>query len=84
MSKGGIIIEKEAEKLFSFKVTNKHISEIKGHIMRRTFKSASEFDCDIDIINVRNGLYNIAKNVFIPHDPNYLSRIQYPITLILQ
>ncbi len=35
---GDIIIEKETEKICGFELSNSQISEIKGHIMRRTYQ----------------------------------------------
>lgn len=76
---GDIIIEEESEKLLGYQVKNKHITEIKGHIMRRTYHSRNEFDSNLNIINLRNGLYDIEKHNILPHDPEYLSINQKPI-----
>ena len=35
---GEILIEKEAEMIYGFNIANHHLSEIKGHIMRRTYR----------------------------------------------
>ena len=35
---GEILIEKEAEMIYGFNIANRHLSEIKGHIMRRTYR----------------------------------------------
>jgi hypothetical protein len=59
VSGGDITVEKEAELLYGYSISNKTLSEIKGHIMRHTYRSRSEFDTDIRIINMKNGLYNI-------------------------
>lgn len=76
---GDIVIEEETEKLLGYQVKNKHITEIKGHIMRRTYHSRNEFDSNLSIINLRNGLYDIEKNNLLPHNPDYLSIHQKPI-----
>jgi P4 family phage/plasmid primase-like protien len=76
---GEIIIEKDAEKLFGFEISNKHINEIKGHIMRLTFHKRTELDPDLNILNLKNGLYDINKHELKPHTPSYLSVIQNPI-----
>lgn len=76
---GDIIIEKEVESLFGYKVSNKDFTEIKGHIMRRTYHKRNEFDSDINIINLQNGLYDIQENNLRPHTPYYISLNQKPI-----
>lgn len=78
--KGGeTLIEKEAEQLFGYNISNSHINEIKGHIIRRTFVKSYEFDKDLNIVNVSNGLYNIKENKLKSHTPTYFSRNQKPI-----
>lgn len=76
---GEIIIEKEAERVFGYKLTSNHLTEIKGHIMRKTYHERTDFDKDLDIINLRNGLYSIREDLLIPHSPDYLSLDQKPI-----
>jgi putative DNA primase/helicase len=48
--------------------------------MRRTYHKRSEIDADINIINLKNGLYNIETDELRPHSPDYLSINQKPIT----
>jgi putative DNA primase/helicase len=76
VSGGEVLIEKEAEELFNYDLSNKSLSEIKGHVMRKTYRSMSEFDTDLNIINMKNGLYNIRTGEFKEHSPDYLSRNQ--------
>ena len=76
---GDIIIEKEAERLFGYSLANRDLAEIKGHIMRKTFHKRIELDRDVNIINLKNGLYHIDKNELREHSPNYLSINQKPI-----
>ena len=76
---GHVLIEKEAENLFANVLVNKHLSEIKGHIMRRTYKK-DEIDSDINIINLKNGLYNINTNEIKPQSADHLSINQLPIS----
>jgi len=76
---GEVLIEKEAEELFGYELSNKVLAEIKGHIMRKTYCSRTEFDADLTIINMKNGLYDIQKGEFKQHNPEYLSTNQIPI-----
>ena len=43
---GEILLEKEAEKMYRYQLANKHLSEIKGHIMRSTYRIHDEIDSD--------------------------------------
>jgi P4 family phage/plasmid primase-like protien len=76
---GEILIEKEAEAIFDYSLTNRNLSEIKGHIMRKTYHQRAEIDTDISIINLKNGLYNIQTGEFRTYSPDYLSINQVPI-----
>jgi putative DNA primase/helicase len=70
---GEIIIAKEAEISYKFDINSNKVTEIKGHIMRLTYHPREKFDADINIINLRNGLYDWRNNVLKDHSPRYLS-----------
>ena len=74
-----VVIEKHAEKLYDYTLANKHLAEIKGHIMRKTYHKREEIDADINIINLKNGLYDIHEDKLTEHTPKYLSINQKPI-----
>src|SRR5215469_12620535 len=76
---GDILIEKEAEAIYGYGLMNRYLSEIKGHIMRKTYRQRAEIDADINIINLKNGLYDIQTGKFKVHSPDYLSINQVPI-----
>lgn len=77
---GDILIEKEAELMFNYKLSSKAVAEIKGHIMRQTYKKRSTFDSDPHVINLKNGLYNIQTGEFKTHIPDQLSINQKAIS----
>lgn len=54
--------------------------EIFRRITQLTLTEITEFDKDLNIINMANGLYNWATGEFKPHDPNYISLVQIPVT----
>lgn len=58
---------------------NKVMSEILSQFKYLTYVETKEFDANIDIINMKNGLYNWRTGEFFPHTPTYLSRIQIPV-----
>ena len=47
--------------------------------MRQTYHKREELDSDINIINLKNGLYNIQTGEFKEHSPKYFSITQKPI-----
>jgi P4 family phage/plasmid primase-like protien len=75
---GEILIEKELESMFEFELRGADIAEIKGHIMRKTYVKRDEFDSNLDIVNLKNGLYNIRTGKLEPHSPDYYFLNQKP------
>ncbi|MFZ0511289.1 MAG: hypothetical protein WAM14_06760 [Candidatus Nitrosopolaris sp.] len=65
--------------LYVNKILNDIVSEIKGHLMRKTYHQRAEIDADINIINLKNGLYSIRTGEFKAHSPDYISINQVPI-----
>lgn len=49
----------------------RNMNEVVKHVRAATYKDKSIFDADEDIINVKNGLYKISTEEFLPHDPEY-------------
>lgn len=82
VSGGDIIIEKECQKIFGSKLHKFNIDEIKYRITCRTYHKREEFDADINIINVKNGLYHIREDTLTEHTSDYLSFKQKPITYV--
>ena len=62
-----IIIAKEAENVYRFDINSSKVAEIKGHIMPLTYHAREEFDADINVINLRNGLYDWKNDVLKEH-----------------
>lgn len=50
-----------------------------AHLKGLTMASKDKFDADLDIINMKNGLYNWRKKTLYKHSPDYLSLIQIPV-----
>ena len=66
------------EEMHGEMVTNHLISEVVGHIKRRTFVERDRFDIDNRIINMENGLYSLDTGLS-PHTPKHLSLHKNPI-----
>ena len=57
---GEILIEKELDKTFDFKLKTADITEIRNYIMRKTYTKKEEFDADLDIINLKEWIIQLA------------------------
>ena len=79
ISGGEILIAKELEKLFGYQLNTATLTQIIEHIKRQTYHKKEELDADINIINLKNGLYDIDNNKLLEHTPTYLSIKQNPI-----
>jgi putative DNA primase/helicase len=77
---GEILVAKECEKMFDYDLNTERLSQIKGHIMRKTYHKHEELDSDINFINLKNGLYDVDNDVLKAHSPDYLSINQKPIS----
>ena len=55
--------------MYGYDMTKAKLSEIIAHVMRRTYHKHEELDADINVINVKNGLYNIDLDCLLPHSP---------------
>ena len=76
---GDIIIDQEMNKKYRYQLNTGNISEVKNYVRRDTITTLEEFDADLDIINVKNGLKNWKTGEFLPHTPDYYSLNQKPI-----
>jgi putative DNA primase/helicase len=54
-------------------------SEVINTIRRSTYVDRNEFETIPNLVNIKNGIYDIEKNVLLPHSPKYLFRVQHPI-----
>ena len=76
---GERLIEEEVDRTFGFDLRTAGISEVMKFIMRKTYVKMEEFDSNIYIINLKNGLYNWKTDEFLPHTPDYYSLNQIPV-----
>ena len=67
---GAPYIKEAIEKAVDGKsITGRSVSEVLGHIQRRTYINRDEFDEDPNEITVENGVLNTKTFEFVPHDP---------------
>jgi len=60
-------------------ITGRSVSEVIGHIQRRTYIDRDEFDTSIDEIVVENGILNTKTFVFEPHNPCKKFLLKIPV-----
>ena len=53
-----------------------------AHLKGITMVSKDKFDANLDLINIKNGLYNWREKQLYNHSPNYLSQIQIPVDYV--
>jgi putative DNA primase/helicase len=76
---GEVLVRKYLERRFGEKATIHLCREILDHVRRLTYHKRSEFDADVNIINLRNGLYHVLEDRLDGHTPDHLSLNQKPI-----
>jgi P4 family phage/plasmid primase-like protien len=77
---GETLIGKILEAEYAYELNNNILSQIIGHVMRRTYHKREEIDADINFINLKNGLYNLKSGLLEPHTPDHFSINQKPLT----
>jgi len=76
---GEVKIKKLCDQYLGFDLTIHQRNEIREHIRNKTYHKLADFDSNIDIINLKNGLYDIKSNKLSLHTSEYLSLKQCPI-----
>ena len=77
IANGEVTVLKQVEFMLREKAKKNHSTETIETIKRRTIGDVEKFDSNI--INVKNGLYNVAEKTLEPHDPEVFSITQVPI-----
>ncbi len=81
---GEEIVEQTVRTQIDRNISRHDLNEILYYIQTSTYTDRADFDKDINILNVRNGLLNIETGEFLPHNPAYLSMTQLPVTYDLK
>lgn len=78
-AKGEPVI-KELVEIFLDEYCKEHYKkEIVGYIRDKNYQERKIFDSNKNLINLKNGVYDIKNNKFIEHDPEYYFLNQLPI-----
>lgn len=70
---GEILVSEIVERIMGGYATNANVTEVIGHVYRSTGIDRSTIDEDPNIINIKNGLYDIKAAEMKLHTPNYIS-----------
>jgi P4 family phage/plasmid primase-like protien len=75
---GESVIKQEIFKHFGYDAQIRHKREVLDFIRTQTYADREDFDTDLDIVNIGDGLYHVSTDTVTEHDPNYLTMIQNP------
>ena len=76
---GNSVIDIDIEEHYPEESTNRFRNEILEKIKIHTLIEREELDKDDNILNLKNGLYNVEKSILTPHLPTYKSIIQFEV-----
>ena len=79
---GEVLIKEACWNLYGYELNIRMRSEIQEYIKSRSYHKLSEFDTDLNIINLDNGLYDIRSDTLKPHTHEYLSMNQIPVSYV--
>jgi putative DNA primase/helicase len=71
---GETFIKSKLDEIMGGEFVTSHVKkEVVGHVSDRTYVDTNAFDADDNILNLDNGLYDFANDVFLPHTHKHLS-----------
>lgn len=76
---GEQIISNEVESFLQDESKEHYKKEIVGHIRDKNYIKRDLFNSEKYLINLKNGIYDIKKNIFFEHDPKYYFLTELPI-----
>jgi len=74
------VIRQECEDLLMKNCTNHAVSEVMGHIKRKTYTKEKDLKVSIELINVKNGILNIKERTLEKHSDIFFFTSQTPVT----
>jgi len=77
--KGEPIIKEHVEQFLGDETKEYYKNEVVGYIRDKNYQERAIFDMNPYLVNLRNGIYDIKKNQFIEHNPDYFFLSQLPI-----
>jgi putative DNA primase/helicase len=76
---GEMVIKRETEKILKRVARNQLVAEVLGHIKRSTYIDRKEFNKDIDLVSLENGIFNLKTKEFTHHTPDFFLTYKLPI-----
>ncbi len=75
---GEAFVTKELQKVLPH-ISQHLLNETIAKLSQRNYRSLEDCDPDKNVITVENGLLDLEKMRLLPHTPDYLSIIKYPV-----
>ena len=79
---GEVLIKVTCWDLYGYELNIRMRTEIREYLKSRSYHKLSEFDVDLNVINLENGLYDVRSDTLKPHTPEYLSMNQIPLIYV--
>jgi|GEM_PF-681314 len=76
---GEAIIKALCQEYLGEEANTHRVNEVIGHIQRSTYIERSEFDKNINLIAVENGVLNLETRELLPHSPDYFLTVKIPV-----
>ncbi|MFW5852498.1 MAG: phage/plasmid primase, P4 family [Nanoarchaeota archaeon] len=76
---GSNLIEQSSQAKLQEYSKRSYINEVKFYVENETMIERSSLNNDRNIINLKNGLYDLKKDMFIPHTHEIISTVQIPV-----
>lgn len=77
---GEVLILAECRQILKEKCRQRRTNEVQHLIQCSTFADRLTFDGNKNLLNVRNGLFDLDTWTLLPHSPDILSFVQLPVT----
>jgi len=76
---GEVMVKEQVERILEKEAKRNRVNEVIGHVQRSSYMERDEFNKDINLVNIENGIYNLENKVLEQHDANKLFTFQLPV-----
>jgi P4 family phage/plasmid primase-like protien len=77
---GESLIHAEVQKRLAEKTAAHYVNETLTYIRGETYIERKMFNADVNLLNLKNGVYDIEKGQLLPHSPTYMFTHRLPLT----
>lgn len=76
---GDVFLREACKSALGDDFRTRHLTEVLACVETATRRSPGEADSHLDLLNCKNGMVNWQSGKILPHSPEYLSSVQFPI-----